>query len=87
MSDFFRIPRADLTSVGLTTLARMSHQAEDESDDVLLMNVAAEVESRGEVASEVFKHEYRRLADEAQEGKKWAQGQVTRRLNTNRQER
>lgn len=65
MSEFFRIPaNPDLPSMGLTTLARLSHQAEDTGDDILLMQVADEVESRGEMEGRIFRAEYIRLQGE-----------------------
>lgn len=45
MSDFFRVERIDLTTLTVRELARQAHIAERD-DDVLLMNVQAEVESR-----------------------------------------
>jgi hypothetical protein len=65
MSDFFRIPaNPDLAGLGLTTLARLSHEAEETSDDILLMQVADEVRSRGEPAVGIHRDEYLRLQAE-----------------------
>ena len=62
MSDFFRIPaNPELRGLGLTSLARLSHEAEDTSNDILLVQVQAEVESRGDTAQSIFRHEYIRL--------------------------
>jgi hypothetical protein len=46
VSDFFRIPLVDLSAATVRELARQCHIAENTDDDVLLMNVQSEVESR-----------------------------------------
>jgi hypothetical protein len=62
MSDFFRIPsNPSLAKYGLTSLARMSHEAEDTGDDILLLQVDSEIQFRGELAQEIFRNEYIRL--------------------------
>lgn len=46
MSDFFRIPKLPLESLSIRELAHMCHRAENTDDDILLMNVQAELERR-----------------------------------------
>jgi hypothetical protein len=73
VSDFFRIPAEPrLIAAGLTSLARLAHVAEDTSNDVLLMQVAAETESRGSRALDIFREEYIRLHRESRKDRRAA---------------
>ena len=63
MSDILRptVPRREVFVAGLTTLAKLAHQAEDTNDDVLLLEVMDEVSRRGHIAGRIFREEYIRL--------------------------
>lgn len=59
MSDFFRIKiPAEIAVAGPCTLARLMHEAEDGEDDVLLMQVAAVMESRSLTEQGIYRESY-----------------------------
>lgn len=66
MSEILRptTPRKEVATAGLTTLAKLAHQAEDTSDDILLLEVVDEVARRGKLAEWIWLEEYRRLLGE-----------------------
>ncbi len=49
MSDLFRIPAIDLTTMTVRELARQCHIAEGSDDDILMMNVYTEGDRRERV--------------------------------------
>lgn len=59
MSDLFRIhiPQ-EIASAGISTLARLTHEAEETDNDILLMQVAAVMESRSETERRVYREVY-----------------------------
>lgn len=65
MKEFFACRRTPETiRAGLTTLARLSHRAEDNDDDLLLLAVADEIEARERErpgAMAIYRDEYIRL--------------------------
>ena len=63
MSEVLRptVPRREVAAGGLTTLARLAHQAEDTDDDILLIEVVDEVARRGSTAERIWHDEYLRL--------------------------
>lgn len=63
MSEILRVtkPRREVAIAGVTTLAKLCHQAEDEGDDILFLEVVDEAHRRGDVENEIFRREYNRI--------------------------
>lgn len=59
MSDFFRITvPSEIASAGISTLARLTHEAEETDDDVLLMQVQGALQSRSDAEKSIFREVY-----------------------------
>ena len=59
MNDFFRIQiPPEIAAAGPTTLARLTHEAEETDDDILLMQVQGALQSRDEVEQDIYRESY-----------------------------